>query len=153
MRFIMVTDTNDLAPIEEDCQERARRWMVQNVAESNRVGDLCNGICKHAQAIRQERTGEMKIMAEEQYRRRIGTADYQQAKEKADTIRKAREIFHTNTFEDIKWRGKFCTAKYVSAVTRQMGISTSITPTNQGGHQHHHGQRFRNIILHRRRLG
>ena len=56
MRFIMVTDSNTLPAIEEDCQERARHRMVLNLAESNRVADLCNEIRKHAQAIRQERT-------------------------------------------------------------------------------------------------
>ena len=121
MKFIMVSDTNTLPPLEEDCQERARRRMVLNFAESNRVADLCNEIRKHAQAIRQERTRNEKIISEEQYRRRIGRQDYPQAKARVDNIRKAREIFDSNSYEDIKWRQKFCDAKEVADVTRRWG--------------------------------
>ena len=45
--------------------------------------------------------------SEETYRRQTGRQDYPEARARADNIRKAREIFNSNSFEDIKWRQKF----------------------------------------------
>ena len=106
MRFIKVKDDNNLTPLEEDSQERSRRRMTLNLAESNRVADLCNEIRRHAAAIRQERTRHEKIISEETSRRQTGRRDYLEARAKADNIRKARDIFHSNSYEDIKWRQK-----------------------------------------------
>ena len=49
-------------------------------------------------------------------------------REKAKHIRKSREIFGSNNYEDIRWRQKFCNAKDLSDFTRSRGTLTLTTP-------------------------
>ena len=128
MRFIMVKDDNNLDEIEEDTQERRRRRTVLDLAEANRVADLCNEIRRHAQAIRQERKLHEEIFSEVELRKETGRGNYPNIRDKAGHIRKSREIFNSNNFEDIRWRQKFCNAKDLSDFTRSRGTRTLTTP-------------------------
>ena len=128
MRFIMVKDENDLCQIEEDTQERRRRRTVLDLAETNRVADLCNEIRRHAKAIRQERKLHEEIFTEVDLRQDTGRGNYPDIKEKSRHIRKSREIFGSNNYEDIRWRQKFCNAKDLSDFTRSRGTRTLTTP-------------------------
>ena len=128
MRFIMVKDDNDLCPIEEDTQERRRRRTVLDLAETNRVADLCNEIRRHAKAIRQERKLHEEIFSEVELRKDTGRGNYPDIREKAGHIRKSREIFDSNNFEDIRWRQTFCNAKDLSDFTRSRGTRILTTP-------------------------
>ena len=128
MRFIMVKDDNNLCDIEEDTQERRRRRTVLDLAETNRVADLCNEIRRHAKAVRQERKLHEEIFSEVELRKDTGRGNYPDIKEKAKHIRKSREIFGSNNYEDIRWRQKFCNAKDLSDFTRSRGTLTLTTP-------------------------
>ena len=118
MRFIMVKDDNELCAIEDNTQERRRHRTVLNLAEANRVADLCNEIKGHAKAIRNERTLHEELFSEVELRKDTGRGNYPNIRDKAGHIRKAREIFSSNNFEDIRWRQKFCDAKDLSDFTR-----------------------------------
>ena len=106
MRFIMVKDDNALCHIEDDTQERRRQRTVLDLAETNRVADLCNEIRRHAKAIRQERKLHEEIFSEVELRKDTGRGNYPDIKEKVKHIRKSREIFNSNNYEDIRWRQK-----------------------------------------------
>ena len=128
MRFIMTKDDNDLCEIEEDTLERRRRRTVLDLAESNRVADLCNEIRRHAKAIRQERKLHEEIFTEVDIRQDTGRGTYPDIREKSRHIRKSREIFTSNNYEDIRWRQKFCNAKDLSDFTRSRGTRVLTTP-------------------------
>ena len=61
-------------------------------------------------------------------RQDTGRGNYPDIKEKARHIRKSREIFGSNNYEDIRWRQKFCNAKDLSDFTRSRGTLTLTTP-------------------------
>ena len=128
MRFIMVKDDNELCAIEDDTQERRRRRTVLNLAEVNRVADLCNEIKRHGKAIRLERTLHEELFSKVELRKGTGRGNYAYIRDKAEHVRKAREIFTSNSFEDIRWRQKFCDAKELASFTRSRGIRTLTTP-------------------------
>ena len=81
---------------------RRRRRTVLDLAEANRVADLCNEIKRHAKAIRQERKLHEEIFSEVELRRDTGRRNYPNIRDKVGHIRKAREIFNSNNFEDIR---------------------------------------------------
>ena len=89
----MVKDDNDLCTIEDDTQERRRRRTVLDLAEANRVADLCNEIRRHAKAIRQERKLHEELFSEVELRKDTGRGNYPNIRDKAGHIRKSREIF------------------------------------------------------------
>ena len=94
----MVKDDNDLCAIEDDTQERRRRRTVLDLAEANRVADLCNEIRRHAKAIRQERKLHEELFSEVELRRDTGRGNYPNIRHKAGHIRKSREIFNSNNY-------------------------------------------------------
>ena len=61
-------------------------------------------------------------------RKGTGRGNYPNIKDKAGHIRKSREIFGSNNYEDIRWRQKFCNAKDLSDFTRSRGTRTLTTP-------------------------
>ena len=61
-------------------------------------------------------------------RKGTGRGNYPYIRDKAGHVRKAREIFTSNSFEDIRWRQKFCDAKELASFTRSRGIRTLTTP-------------------------
>ena len=92
------------------------------------MADLCNEIRRHAKAIRQERKLHEEIFSEVELRKDMGRGNYPNIRDKAGHIRKSREIFNSNNFEDIRWRQKFCNAKDLSDFTRSRGTRTLTTP-------------------------
>ena len=108
--------------------KRGDRRTVLDLAEANRVADLCNEIRRHAKAIRQERKLHEELFSEVKLRRDTGRGNYPNIRDKAGHIRKSREIFNSNNYEDIRWRQKFCNAKDLSDFTRSRGTRTLTTP-------------------------
>ena len=68
------------------------------------------------------------LFSEVELRRGTGRGNYPYIRDKAEHVRKAREIFHSNSFEDIRWRQKFCNTKELASFTRRRGIRTLTTP-------------------------
>ena len=74
------------------------------------------------------RDSHEEIFSEVELRKDTGRGNYPNIRDKAGHIRKAREIFNSNNFEDIRWRQKFCNAKDLSDFTRSRGTRILTTP-------------------------
>ena len=100
MRFIKVSESNLMEPMEEDCPERSRNRTVMHLAEAHRAGDLIHEIQKHTRALRYESDRNEQIIAASEHRRRIGSPSYKKTKEKVDIFKRPATSSNTNSYKD-----------------------------------------------------